>query len=349
MGNADRIRYLLTVPTTADVVRSLVFRAGPFFGLVTAWIAVAAVVLIPLGIWTPLVVVPVLAVGTAVAWRVATAFEVPTATEARHWVPWAHGFLALGFGLWSGLTHAENVVLRRDPGSYALYAQWIATRHRLPISGDLGSFGGSAVLNIAGFTIGSPAYYQESVFGHTFIIPQFLPGAPAWYSLGYWAAGWTGLFLVPAVLGAIGVLAVGGLASKLVGPRWALLAAAAFGAAFPVMHVNRTTFSEPVSVLVIATVAVALIQATARSDPRMAQIAGLLLGLGLLVRIDSLTEITLSVPVVALAARSGFPARAFYRGLAWGSGIGIGGALLLSGPYLQANSSSILHVLFTEP
>jgi hypothetical protein len=42
------------------------------------------------------------------------------------------------------------VVLGRDAGSYALYAQWIATRHGLPVDAHLDAFGGVAALAVPG-------------------------------------------------------------------------------------------------------------------------------------------------------------------------------------------------------
>src|SRR6266516_3210836 len=41
--------------------------------------------------------------------------------------------IAVGFGVWQGLMHSEQVIVRRDPATYLQFAYWIATHGSLPV------------------------------------------------------------------------------------------------------------------------------------------------------------------------------------------------------------------------
>lgn len=249
---------------------------------------------------------------------------------------------AVAAGAWAALTHAEHVVLRRDAGSLALYAHHLATHHGLPVDPSLAALGGAAAPADPNLTLASPAFYE--VGDH--VVPQFLLGAPALYSLGEWAGGWTGLLVVPAVLGAAGVLAVAGFTARVVGPRWAPLAAVAFALAQPVLHANRSTYSEPPALLVLvgaASLLVALVPATGRTAARLGGGAGLLVGACGFVRIDFLREVAVLVPVLAVLLVVRHPgARALLAGTAVSSALAVAAALLTSRPYLASIAGSLL-------
>ena len=239
-------------------------RVGPGAAFAVAGIALVAAVLVPLGLWRPVVVLPVTLAVVALAVRLAA--SVP-ARPAPVWATAATVVVAAGHGAWAFLTHAEHVVLRRDSGSYALYAQWIATRHGLPVDADVAAFGGPQVFSVNGFSLASPAYYQvlEGPAGDptgAHVVPQFLVGAPALWSFGWWADGWAGLLAVPALVSAVAVLAFGGLAARVVGARWAPAAAAALAVCFPVLHVARSTYSEAPALLLLSAAAALAVDAT---------------------------------------------------------------------------------------
>ena len=67
----------------------------------------------------------------------------------------------------------------------------------------------------------------------------------------------------PAVFGGLGVLALGLLVSAVVGPRWGPLGALGTALCFPLLHVNRSTYSEPLALLVLAAGLLVLVAATA--------------------------------------------------------------------------------------
>jgi len=263
------------------VAGALLWRGGPAAALAAAAVALAAAVLAPAGLWTPAVVLPVLLVLGAVGWRLLGLVPV---RPAPVWTAGLTVALATGFGVWAALTRSEQAVLRRDSGTYALFAQWIATRHGLPVDPHLDALGGAAALRIPDVTLASPGFFEvdgAGALGHgaTVVLPQFLVGAPGLYSLGWWGAGWTGLFVVPAVLGALALLAFGGLTARLVGPRWAPLAVAALGLTQPVLHAARTTWSEAPALLLLLAAGALAVDAVTGDDVRVARLAGLLAGL----------------------------------------------------------------------
>jgi hypothetical protein len=321
---------------------AVLLRGGPFIGLAVGVVVVTGAVLVPAGLWRPAVVLPILLVGLSLAWRLTGLLPV---RPVPVWSTALSVALALGEGVWAAATHAEHVVLRRDPGSYALYAQWIATRHGLPVQAHLDAFGGGAALAVPGFTLDSPAYYQVLHGGTAHLVPQFLGGAPAVFSLGWWAGGWSGLLLMPAVAGAAAIFVAASLTARLVGPRWAPLAAGSLAVTYPVLHAARSTYSEPVALVLVLTAAAVIADATtgARHLRTIGLVGGVTLGVAGLVRVDALTEIALALPVCAVLALRRHPATGgLVAGLAGSTVLAAASALLTSRPYLQMIAGSLV-------
>ncbi len=253
--------------------------------------------------------------------------------------------VAVASAVFNAVFHSEQLIIRRDPATYAQYAIWLARHGSLPIPYGTAAFGGA-----------DPALIFDSVglYNHGgAVVPQFMPGTPMIYAVGHWLAGVPGLLLVPAVLGAFAVLTVAGVAARLVGARWAPLAALTFAVAMPILYTSRTAFSEiPSLILIFGGLALAF---DARNRPRAAAVAGLAFGLAVLVRIDGLRDV---LPVLAYSgllialrgrrdrgeayARMGPPLLA---GLAVGAGLGLVAGFTLSRPYLNYLSGSVVPLL----
>lgn len=268
--------------------------------------AAACGVLALLGIWQPVVAAVVLLLLALLAARLSAL--VP-ARPMPVWSMVAVTTVALAAMVWAGATHSEQVLPRRDAGSNLQAAIELAKGHTRPIAVAADSVGGPEVLAVEGLTLASPAFYEIGTDEQPAIQPQFPIGPSGWYSVAWWLGGPSGAFLAPAVFGGLGVLAFGLLAASTVGPRWAALAALAMALCFPLLHVNRSTYSEPLAVFVLLAGLAALAQAarSARSmDVASARaagaVAGGLLGGAVLLRVDSLREVALLVPVAALAA-----------------------------------------------
>ncbi|MDL4776051.1 hypothetical protein [Actinomadura xylanilytica] len=231
---------------------------------------------------------------------------------------------------------SEQIIVRRDPASYAQFAIWLADHGSLPIPQMREAFGGGdGVLEYA-----SPAFYQDGGA----IVPQFMAGLPMVLALGGWIGGTHGVLWMAPLLGACAVLAFGGLVARLVGPRWAPGGALLLALTLPMLWASRSTFSElPALVLLLG--GLALLHdvgepggASGRVPSARAKafLAGLALGLIVLVRVDGLRDI---LPVLVFAGllvargrRTGYPLAA---GLVIGAGAGLTEGFTLSRPYLR--------------
>lgn len=261
--------------------------------------------------------------------------------------------VCVGFGAWVSLTHGEHVVVRRDPGAYATYALSLATFGGVPLDPRLDAFGLAQA--DPWVRVSSAANYGLLVDGpggvRQLVSPQFLVGMPSVLSLGWWAAGWTGLFAVPAVVASAALAAFAALATLVVGPRWAVLAAALLAVSQPFVLVSRQTFSEPLSMLYLFTAAtVALLAVRSCEDARrslaLGVLAGVLLGANLFVRIDAYRELVLLLPLAAVLVGMRHPAG---RGLLGGAAMTALPASLAtvwwSSPYVADVDSSLTPLL----
>ncbi|PPK97777.1 hypothetical protein CLV92_103312 [Kineococcus xinjiangensis] len=311
-----------------------------------AAVCALAVPLVLLDAWRPWTAVPVVLVLGALAARIG--WQVP-APAAPRWAVLLTLGVAAGHALWAGATRAEHLVLRRDAGSLANYAHHLSVHGGLPVDPSLRALGGPEALADPNVTVASPAFYEVGTGADVTVVPQFLLGAPALFSLGEWAGGWTGLLLVPALLSGAAVLAVAGLAGRLVGVRWAPLAAAVTALAQPVLHAARSTYSEPPALLLLAAAAALLAAACASRGTTAARLgggAGLLFGGAGFVRVDALREVLLLLPVVAvLLVRRHPAARALLAGAVATTVLSGAAAVALSRPYLATIWGSLLPLL----
>lgn len=307
---------------------------------------VAGLPLLMLGWFRPLPVL-LLGGGLAVALCVhgARLAREGEASDATVWHLAAVAGLAVGSGVFNAVFHSEQLAVRRDPATYAQYAAWLAGHGSLPIPYGTAAFGGP-----------DPALRPASIgfYDHDgAVVPQFMPGSPMIDAVGHWLGGLSGLLLVPPVLGGLAVLTLAGVTGRLVGARWAPLAALVLAVALPILYTSRTTFSEiPSLILLFGGVALAF---DTRRRPRAAVLAGLAFGLAVLVRVDGLRDV---LPVLAYAgllialrrrrgrgepyARMGPP---LLLGLVAGAGLGLVAAYFLSRPYLDYLSGSVVPLL----
>ncbi|MGW2146010.1 hypothetical protein ACWCOT_17015 [Nonomuraea bangladeshensis] len=261
--------------------------------------------------------------------------------ETAWWQVAAVAVIAVASGVFNALLHSEQLAVRRDPATYAQYTAWIARHGALPIDVRPEAFGGA-----------DPALVFESVGFYRVdggVAPQFMPGAPMLFAPG----DWLGVpFVMPAVLGALAVLAVAGVTARLAGARWAPVAAAAFAVSLPVLYTSRTTFSEIPSLILLFGGLALTYDALERAGWWRGFLAGLVFGLAVLVRIDGLRDV---LPVLAFAGllvamrRAGRPRGALgpplLAGLAAGAGLGLLAAYLLARSYLNYLSGSVRPLL----
>jgi hypothetical protein len=266
--------------------------------------------------------------------------------------PWwpvaAMVIIALGFAAWQARYHSQFVIVTRDPASYFQFATWISGHGSLPVPTDAAAFGGThGVLGFYGY-----AYYQVG----NAVIPQFMAGLPMLLAGVIWIGGLHLALLAPPVLGAAALLAFGGLAARLIGARWAPLAMLILAVSLPQLFTSRTTYSEPLAQIMLIGGLCLVVDALGRQGRQasgaaggarearvLAAVAGLALGLTVLVRIDGASDI---LPVilycgVLVLARSQL-ALPLIAGLAVGGGYGLVDGAVLSRPYLAANKTSVI-------
>ncbi len=262
-----------------------------------------------LGWFRPALMVPLgIAVAALLCWYGLR--RQPETVPATAFQTAAVGAIAVASGVFNGFFRTEQLIVRRDPATYAQYAIWLAEHGTLPIPREVAAFGGP-----------DPALRFDSMgffdFGGA-VVPQFMAGPPVIHAVGHWLGGMGGLLLMPPVLGALAVLTFSGVVARLVGARWAPLAALAFAVSMPILYTSRTTYSEIPSLILLFGGMTLLLDARFRlragvlgvgflPSARAAQsggaaltagLAGLVFGLALLVRIDGLRDI---LPVLAYA------------------------------------------------
>ncbi len=277
------------------------------------------------------------------------------AAPGRPPVPWwavaATVAVAVGFAVWQVAGRSQQVIMLGDPATYLQTASWIARHGSLPIPYSPEAFGGPH----PGLTFASAGYYPSGPDG---LAPAVMAGTPLVLAAAIWLGGVPAALVSTPLVGACAVLSFGGLAARLVGARWAPAAAAALALSLPEQYTSRGTFSEPlVQVLLFGGLAL-LIDAllttpkpgkadqTDRTDPGqdrvLAALAGLILGLVVLVRIDGLSDILPAVPLagllIAARRRQGLP---FGLGLLAGVAFGLADGYLLGRPYLDLAGPSL--------
>ena len=275
-----------------------------------------------------------------------------TPDQAKPAVPWwtlaATVAVAVLFAVWQIADRTQQIIELGDPATYVQTAAWIARHGSLPIPYSPEAFGGAH----PGLTFASAGLLPS---GPNALAPAVMPGGPLVLSAAIWLAGLPGALVLTPLAGACAVLSFGGLAARLVGARWAPAAAAALALTLPEQYTSRGTFSEPLvqvmlfgglGLLIDGLLVTKPATTPARADPgqdrALAFLAGLVLGLAVLIRVDALSDILPAVPLlgVLLAARrrQGLP---FGLGLATGIGYALGGGYLLSRPYLDLVGPSL--------
>jgi hypothetical protein len=242
---------------------------------------------------TPLLALAAFAVVAVLVWL--SARRLPTIPDTPWWSVLGTGAVAVGFAVFTGVLASGHVVLRRDSAVYALFGRWIADTGGLRIPAQLHWIGGSGDTVV---TATAQALYPTG----DRLAAQFMSGTGLTLAPFGWVGGWTAMLLVPALIGGCAMLAFGGLAARLLGPRWAPAAALALALTLPMLLTFRSTYSEPLAQLLMLAALCLLLDAVDGGHRWLAALAGLLMGLGLLVRIDAVRDLALLVPVIGWLA-----------------------------------------------
>ena len=293
-------------------------RAGLAVGLWVVLVVLAGGVLGWVGWWTPWVAWPVAVLAAAGAWRaVRSAPGVPLTRGAGRR---AMVLLTLGFAVYAGATHAEQVMPRRDAASNLQAAISLSRDHERVVPVDVDLVGGPELLERGDVTLASAAFYQVGSDADPAIQPQFLMAPAVVYGYGVWAGGPGFAQLLPAVLMAVALLLIGLLAALVTRPWWGVAALGLTGVLFPVLNVARATYSEQLAMVTLVGGLLAITLSVSREGlaaRRLALLGGVLVGGTGLARIDFLREVMLLLPFIAIGAALG---RRWVRPLALGLG-----------------------------
>jgi hypothetical protein len=268
------------------------------------------------------------------------------ARPTPRWTLWSLVAISVAFGVFQAVFNSQFVIVQYDAASYMQFANWISAHGTTIIPQDAQFFGHTSTITFAG-----AAYFQ--VGNH--LVPQFMAGLPMLLSLGFWAGGAKLAVFWGPVLGALAIFTFGGLVARLVGPRWAPFAALAIGATIPMQYVSRSTWSEPLALIFLVSGLSLWIDSQrtfqdqeddgswrsnwrqhARSSSHvLAGVAGLLLGLIFLVRLDGPADIMFVVPYCGLLIlRRQRQVVPLIAGLIVGTIYGSLDAAFLTAPYL---------------
>jgi hypothetical protein len=238
----------------------------------------------PLTVWA-------LAAGAALAGAVAVARRSKNGSVvAPHGPALAAVGVALIFFAITGVLHSEHLMTDRDPGVYVNTGRSIAGQHTLTPTVRAGPFEDPK------FVVSSPGFDEVSGKQQTW----FLPMLPVLLALGWSAGGYTGLFAVGPLLGALGLLVCYALSARLVGPRWAVLAPVLLAINPLQTWFARDAYSE----LVVQGLALGgiwmYLEARANLSPRFAAVSGALVATSVLARFDALAIVAALVGFSAL-------------------------------------------------
>jgi hypothetical protein len=316
--------------------------------LVMAWL-LAGLPLLLAGVFRPAIMlavsipIAVVLVALGLRWIPGRALGVLSARgPERAPTPWwaVAGVIAVAvaFGIDQMVYHSQFIIVTRDPASYLQFGNWIAHHGSLPIPQDRAAFGGTH----HALTFSSFAYYQVG----SSVVPQFMAGLPMILASGFWVGGVTAAAAMGPLLGACAVLTFGGLAARLVGPRWAPLAALILALSLPEVFASRSTYSEPLAqILFLGGLCLVIdsLDGDGIGTRVLAAVGGLALGLTLLVRIDGASDILPVIPYLGMLLigrrRQAFP---MLGGLGVGVIYGLVDGLVLSRPYLTSIKTSLV-------
>ena len=308
------------------------------FGLVALGLVGTPLVL--LGAFTPLLVgllaLPAL-VALELTWRRTAQRAGALARRALVVSVLAVVVAALSTGL-NARFESQHLLVDGDPAVYAVAGQLLAENGtlRLPTQQDT-VFGGVQSLNFAG--AGFDAYDGDDL-----VRPSFLHLLPQVLAVASWVGGAQALLWANAVVSGFALLAVFAFGSRLTGrPEWALAAMTALALSLPQQHFSRDTFSElPAQLLVFAGLAM-LYDAVRPRRAVPALLAGLVLGVSCLARIDAfayLIPLTMVATVLVLAGAARVGA-ALAAGVAVGAVLGYVDLRVGSPTYLRLQSDNL--------
>lgn len=262
---------------------------GLAFGTASAVVGFGAVGLIAAvaGVYHAWIVFPVGALVWAALCVLARPVLIAPADNSRD----AHAAAALGtafiaaMSFWNIRHASQHVLINRDGGAYINAGRWIATHGSLRVVAAVGPFAHQPSLTFSSYAMYSTAGGTLS-FQFAHLLPALLAEA---HSVG----GDRLMFAATPLLSGVALLAFFVAAWRLLRyPFVALAALVSFAFLLPEVWFSRDAYSEIPMQVVIFTGLWILIDRDAFRRPRIALVAGLVLGMLQAARIDALAALT---------------------------------------------------------
>ena len=261
---------------------------------IAAW-SPALLVLIAFGVYSPAAIGAIgwLVTGGVLAWRLRFARSThrpgSAAGSPGAWDLVLAGGLILAAVLTFGFP-GEFVIGGRDENSYTLHAMWIAEHHRLdipyPWPRDLHSMFYDAFLRWSGTFRTEPT--MTPAFGHVF---------PVWLAQAMTTFGYEGMLRLNGVFSLIATLVVYGLCRSVISTPFAVAVALMLALNPASLWIARTPLTEVLTQMLLWAALWLIVMALRRHMRLPASLAGVMLGVAVLVRIDML----LTLPLMVLA------------------------------------------------
>jgi hypothetical protein len=191
----------------------------------------------------------------------------------------------VGMSIWNARHAAQHILINRDGGSYSNAGRWIALHGNLRVAAAAGPFA-----HQANVTFGSFAMYPTSRGVLSF---QFAHLLPALLAEAQNLGGDRLMFAATPLIGGVALLGFFVAAWRFLrNPYVALAAVVSFAFVLPEVSFSRDAYSEiPMQVLLFTALWI-LADRQAFRRPRIALVAGLVLGMLQAARIDGLVPLT---------------------------------------------------------
>lgn len=299
--------------------------------LLLLWTSLVVSFAVLAGQFRPVVVLPALAVVVVATWRLvpgrlAASRGTVTATLVAIAVTAAWLVVNVPYA-------ARYVLVTRDPGFLTLEGFWLAEHQeaQIPVGSAL-----EAAAAVPGFSSDTAAYFPQDGVLHA----QGAKLLPALLGMAGWAGGTNGVLVGNLLVGAVALLAVYGLARRLVGPWWALLPLVTLAVSMPMTVFSRAAYTEPLTVaLIFGGLTLSWSAFETRSWWRHT-LAGVLIGATCLARIDGAATVIGFVAGLAVVGAAALLPRARRRAQAGMAGASVAALLLVGLGYVDLRRHS---------
>jgi hypothetical protein len=263
------------------------------------------------------------------------------AAKAQHrpWSAWwglaGTAVVAVAFAAWQLVENSPQFIVSRDPGAFAQFAYWIADHGVLPIAASPAAFGGLH----PGLAFNSFDFASHGAA----VVPGLTSGLPIVLAAGMWAHGVTGATVLSPILGALAVLAVGGLTGRLAGPQWAPAGALLLALTVPEIYTSRSAFTDTLAqALLFGGLCLAVDSFSSRRPLTLAALGGLALGLTVLAGTGFVLVLLALIPVAGVLLAGRRPqAIPLSAGLVTGVVCGMAAAIGLDFPAVRTATPSL--------